>query len=48
MIPGDRDEPYVVQAWGEDVDLDDLDRDTDFARLALAVHRPLLEHQARS
>jgi exodeoxyribonuclease V gamma subunit len=48
LLPGDRDEPYVVQAWGEDVDLDDLDRETDFAQLALTVHRPLLEHQERS
>jgi exodeoxyribonuclease V gamma subunit len=48
VIPGDRDDPYVVQAWGEDVDLDDLDRDTDFARLALTVYRPLLEHRASS
>jgi exodeoxyribonuclease V gamma subunit len=47
-IPGDRDEPYVTQAWGEDVDLADLDRETDFASLALEIYRPLLEHQERS
>jgi exodeoxyribonuclease V gamma subunit len=40
---GDRDDAYVIQAYGEDADLDEIDATTDFARLALEVYQPLLE-----
>jgi exodeoxyribonuclease V gamma subunit len=44
---GDRDDAYVVQAYGEDADLDEIDAATDFARLALEVYQPLLERGGR-
>lgn len=44
---GDRDDAYVIQAFGEDADLDEIDAATDFARLALEVYQPLLERGGR-